>query len=87
MCDSVLNFFFASGIYRNPRVPCESLPTLDLEMWKDRVDCTVKGINIKVGNSSRVSPCTMCTCTKEGVSVQTDEHYVNCLFIEKKSLL
>jgi hypothetical protein len=53
---------------RNPRVSCSSLPALDLDLWKERVDCEVKGKNITVGSAQRVSPCVMCTCTKEGVS-------------------
>ena len=54
--------------FRNPRVPCHSLPDLDVSHWREEVtQCRVNGININLGSSKKISPCTSCTCTKEGV--------------------
>lgn len=55
------------SLKRNPRVPCKSLPSIDLELWKERVSCTVGSTNIEIGKADRISPCVMCTCTREGV--------------------
>ncbi|KFM70982.1 Peroxidasin-like protein, partial [Stegodyphus mimosarum] len=52
--------------FMNPRVSCKSLPSVDLEQWKERVSCTVGKVTIDVGSADRISPCVMCTCTKEG---------------------
>ncbi len=56
--------------FMNPRVPCSSLPGIDLKLWKERTDCEIDGKTVKLGEASRVTPCKMCTCTKEGVSIQ-----------------
>jgi hypothetical protein len=50
-------------------VSCNSIPFLDLEVWKERLSCTVGHTTINVGSAERISPCVMCTCTTEGVSV------------------
>lgn len=58
---------------RNPRVPCRSLPDLDLSHWKEEVtQCRVNGLDIALGSSRKISPCTSCTCTKEGVREDFD---------------
>ncbi|OXA60413.1 Peroxidasin [Folsomia candida] len=57
--------------FLNPRTDCASLPALDFDWWTDRVECIVKGKSIKVGAALRVSPCVMCTCTKEGPLCQS----------------
>ena len=55
---------------RNPRVPCRSLPDIDLSHWREEVtQCRVNGLDISLGSSRKISPCTSCTCTKEGVSI------------------
>nr|CAD7199365.1 unnamed protein product [Timema douglasi] len=54
-------------ISSNPRVPCSSIPSLDLDLWKERLSCTVGHTLIDVGSAERISPCVMCTCTTEGV--------------------
>ena len=56
--------------FLNPRVPCRSLPPLDLTPWREQesANCVVLGKTIALGASSLVSPCTSCTCTAEGVS-------------------
>ena len=57
-------------LYRNPRVPCHSLPYLDLSHWREEVtQCRVNGLDIELGSSRKISPCTSCTCTKEGVII------------------
>ena len=57
--------------FLNPRVPCNALPEINLELWKERVACNVGGKTIQTGDAKRVSPCTMCTCTKEGPLCQS----------------
>ena len=50
-------------------MPCHSLPYLDLSHWREEVtQCRVNGLDIELGSSRKISPCTSCTCTKEGVS-------------------
>ena len=56
--------------FLNPRVPCRSLPPLDLAPWRAQEatsTCTVLDKTIAIGASSLVSPCTSCTCTADGV--------------------
>ena len=61
---AILSFPFS-----NPRVPCRSLPDIDLSHWREEVtQCRVNGLDISLGSSRKISPCTSCTCTKEGVS-------------------
>ena len=40
-------------------------------IFQERVACNVGGQNINTGDAKRVSPCTMCTCTKEGPLCQS----------------
>ncbi|KAG7302968.1 hypothetical protein JYU34_012963 [Plutella xylostella] len=75
MCD---NFDVASDVQRaafdlpsnflNPRVPCSSLPKLDLSAWRESSaqGCLIAGRNVAVGDSAFPSPCTSCICTAEG---------------------
>ena len=44
------------------------MKSIDLDLWKERVSCSVGSLTIDIGSAERVSPCVMCTCTKEGVS-------------------
>ncbi len=57
--------------FLNPRVSCAALPGLDLSLWKERVTCRVSDVSIETGDARRVSPCVMCTCTKEGPLCQS----------------
>ena len=57
--------------FLNPRVSCSALPDLDLSLWKERVTCRVGEVAIETGHARRVSPCVMCTCTKEGPLCQS----------------
>jgi hypothetical protein len=66
--------------FLNPRVPCDALPGINIDHWKERVSCSVGGINIETGEAHRVSPCTMCTCTKEGPICQSLK-IDNCLHL------
>ena len=56
-----------------------------LELWKERVACNVGGTNINTGDAKRVSPCTMCTCTKEGPLCQSLK-VENCFHLGKVSI-
>ncbi|CAG7820997.1 unnamed protein product [Allacma fusca] len=65
--------------FLNPRVPCTTLPKVNLDAWTDRSDhCQMGGKNITVASSERISPCVMCTCTKEGPMCQS-MRIDNCL--------
>ncbi|XP_060802953.1 heme peroxidase 2 [Amyelois transitella] len=75
MCD---NFDIEGDIQRaafdlpsnflNPRVPCSSLPKLDLSAWRESSaqGCLIAGRSVAVGESAFPSPCTSCICTAEG---------------------
>lgn len=68
--------------FLNPRVPCRSLPPLDLTPWRDQdATCVVLGKTIALGASSLVSPCTSCTCTAEGVSFLFVEMMISFLIV------
>uniref|UniRef100_A0A182RDN6 Oxidase/peroxidase n=1 Tax=Anopheles funestus TaxID=62324 RepID=A0A182RDN6_ANOFN len=54
--------------FLNPRVPCSSMPQIDLSAWRENVvqGCQIGGKNVNVGESAFPSPCTSCICTNEG---------------------
>lgn len=54
--------------FRNPRVPCHSMPQIDLSAWRENVvqGCQIGGRQVSVGDSAFPSPCTSCICTNEG---------------------
>jgi len=55
---------------RNPRLPCQVLPVIDLTLWKDNQQgCNINGHIITIGESYLPSPCTSCICTSEGVKL------------------
>ena len=67
-CYEVSQCLKYAKIFRNPRVPCRSIADLDISHWREEVtQCRVNGINIALGSSKKISPCTSCTCTKDGV--------------------
>jgi len=74
-CDQVTHIqramFDVPDPFLNPRVPCNALPSINLDLWKERVSCSVGNTPIDIGQAKRVSPCTMCTCTKEGPVCQS----------------
>lgn len=56
-------------VFRNPRVPCHTMPQIDLNAWRENVvqGCQIGGRQVAVGQSAFPSPCTSCICTNEGV--------------------
>ncbi|CAH1390605.1 unnamed protein product [Nezara viridula] len=52
----------------NPRVKCNSLPTIDLNAWREtaQTGCQIAGRTVAVGESYIPTPCTSCICTPEG---------------------
>lgn len=64
----------------NPRIPCDRLPALNLEAWRETPPqgrshaqvqvktCNIGGRVVEVGGSGLPSPCVSCVCTPEGVS-------------------
>ncbi|XP_052740357.1 heme peroxidase 2 isoform X2 [Bicyclus anynana] len=75
LCD---NFDVATDIQRasfdlpsnflNPRVPCSSLPKIDLSAWRESSTqgCLIAARNVPLGESAFPSPCTSCICSTEG---------------------
>lgn len=54
--------------FLNPRVPCGSMPQMDLSAWREtRHGCQIGGRNVALGESGFPTPCTSCICTAEGV--------------------
>lgn len=74
-CDQVdtlqRSMFDLPDPFLNPRVPCRNMKSVDLQLWRERVSCSVGALTIDVGTAQRVSPCVMCTCTKEGPVCQS----------------
>ena len=57
--------------FRNPRVPCHSMPQIDLSAWRENVQgCQIGNRHVRVGESAFPSPCTSCVCSTEGVSCE-----------------
>uniref|UniRef100_A0A0A9VVR2 Peroxidasin n=2 Tax=Lygus hesperus TaxID=30085 RepID=A0A0A9VVR2_LYGHE len=54
--------------FLNPRVPCSSLPAIDLNAWRETAQqgCQIAGRTVPVGESAIPTPCTSCICTSEG---------------------
>lgn len=55
--------------FLNPRVPCHSLPSVNLNAWKETPrgeGCIIGDKQVSVGQSAFPSPCTSCICTAEG---------------------
>nr|CAD7197864.1 unnamed protein product [Timema douglasi] len=53
--------------FLNPRVPCRSLPEIDLTAWRETSQgCQIGGRSVAVGGSGFPTPCTSCVCTAEG---------------------
>ncbi|XP_037051362.1 uncharacterized protein LOC119085170 [Bradysia coprophila] len=54
--------------FLNPRVPCHTMPQIDLSAWRENVvvGCQIGGRQVGVGQSAFPSPCTSCICTNEG---------------------
>lgn len=57
--------------FLNPRVPCNSMPAIDFNVWRESAPgqgCIIGGRHVQIGESAFPSPCTSCICTAEGVS-------------------
>ncbi|KAI5698979.1 hypothetical protein M8J75_014772 [Diaphorina citri] len=54
--------------FTNLRVPCNALPEININMWKQNSHggCNIGGVQVSVGQSHLPSPCTSCICTSEG---------------------
>uniref|UniRef100_A0A1B0FN29 Uncharacterized protein n=1 Tax=Glossina morsitans morsitans TaxID=37546 RepID=A0A1B0FN29_GLOMM len=53
--------------FLNPRVPCHSMPQIDLSAWRENVQgCQIGNRHVRVGESALPSPCTSCVCSSEG---------------------
>ncbi|XP_037959455.1 myeloperoxidase-like [Teleopsis dalmanni] len=53
--------------FLNPRVPCQSMPQIDLSAWRENVQgCQIGNRHVRVGESAFPSPCTSCVCSNEG---------------------
>ncbi|ODM91242.1 Peroxidasin [Orchesella cincta] len=59
----------------NPRIPCDKLPALKLDAWRDAPvaaslkqvrRCHIGSKEVEVGKSALPSPCVSCICTPEG---------------------
>ncbi|XP_057660218.1 uncharacterized protein LOC130896263 [Diorhabda carinulata] len=55
--------------FLNPRVPCHSLPSINIRAWKEygaHRGCLIGDKYVAVGESNFPSPCSACTCTPQG---------------------
>jgi len=76
--------------FLNPRVPCSSLPSLDLSLWREHDKFCLLGakqglsqrLKLELGRSKRVSPCKSCTCTLEGPACRTAK--IDCLKLVRR---
>ncbi|KAG1649581.1 Peroxidasin [Nymphon striatum] len=68
--------------FLNPRISCKNLPSIDYKHWQERLSCSIGNLTIAVGSAGRISPCVMCTCTKEGPMCQSIR-VRNCLSLAK----
>lgn len=69
----------AKLFYSNPRVPCNAIGTVNLELWRDTSTCLIGSRTVFIGSSSSPSPCTVCQCTSTGAQCSTRR--VNCFEI------
>lgn len=56
--------------FLNPRVPCNSLPDIDLSAWKEQSGqgCVLRDRHLQIADTAFPSPCTSCICAEDGVS-------------------
>ncbi|KAJ8915168.1 hypothetical protein NQ315_000420 [Exocentrus adspersus] len=53
--------------FLNPRVPCQSLPSINFNAWKESGHgCIIGNRQVQIGESAFPTPCTSCVCTAEG---------------------
>ncbi|KAK9686938.1 hypothetical protein QE152_g36830 [Popillia japonica] len=55
--------------FLNPRVPCNSLPDIDFNAWREQSNhgCILRDRHLQIGDSAFPSPCTSCICAEDGV--------------------
>ncbi|KAA0189935.1 Heme binding peroxidase-like 3 [Hyalella azteca] len=74
-CDVVdkvqLGVFDIAHNFLNPRIPCEAVPKVDLNLWRDSSTCVIGGVAVSVGETRAASPCTLCQCRANGPQCQT----------------
>nr|XP_046911836.1 uncharacterized protein LOC124492873 isoform X1 [Dermatophagoides farinae]XP_046911838.1 uncharacterized protein LOC124492873 isoform X1 [Dermatophagoides farinae] len=59
-------------LFLNPRLPCTSLPEMDLNKWRTNdKHCMIGGQMILLGRYGRLSPCVNCLCSVEGSICQS----------------
>ena len=67
-----------TNLIRNPRLPCTSLPEMDLNKWRTNdKHCMIGGQMILLGRYGRLSPCVNCLCSVEGVRFFNSKVYNN----------
>lgn len=67
--------------FLNPRLPCQSLMSMNLEKWRDIKNTCPSADGrrpLVLGRHRRTTPCVSCVCTAEGVSLP---FFSRCLFI------
>ncbi|XP_046660849.1 chorion peroxidase isoform X2 [Homalodisca vitripennis] len=54
--------------FLNPRLSCQSLPSIDVNAWRENAaqGCQIAGRTVPVGDTALPTPCTSCVCTAEG---------------------
>ncbi|KAL1488622.1 hypothetical protein ABEB36_014425 [Hypothenemus hampei] len=56
--------------FLNPRVPCNSMPSIDFNAWRensqDQGGCVIGNRQVQIGENAFPSPCTSCICTAQG---------------------
>ncbi|CAH1185902.1 unnamed protein product [Phyllotreta striolata] len=55
--------------FLNPRVPCHSLPAINMNAWKEfggNTGCIIGDKYVRVGEGNFPTPCTSCVCTPQG---------------------
>ena len=63
--------------FLNPRVPCDALPGINLEFWKERISCSVQDINIGIFNQNMFHFSTILyTCNLELVAYKLKPTYL-----------
>jgi len=66
-----LGVFDIAHNFLNPRIPCDAIPSVNLQQWRDSSTCVIDGIAIAVGDTRSASPCTECRCEASGAICST----------------
>ncbi|KAK4300435.1 hypothetical protein Pmani_027361 [Petrolisthes manimaculis] len=68
--------------FLNERVPCNAVPRINLEHWRDTNTCIIGNQAVGLGDTRTPTPCTICTCTPSGGQCQTLK--VNCFELRSR---